>query len=47
MPEHLPPYSPDYNLIEKSFKQLKSWIKWNYRQAELFTEFHYFLEYAV
>ena len=22
----LPPYSPDYNLIEKTFKHLKSWI---------------------
>jgi transposase len=25
--EYLPSYSPDYNPIEKSFKQLKSWIK--------------------
>jgi transposase len=45
--EYLPPYSPDYNPIEKSFKQLKSWIKRNARQMELFNGFDYFLEYAV
>ena len=25
--QYLPPYSPDYNPIKKSFKVLKSWIK--------------------
>jgi transposase len=45
--EYLPPYSPDYNPIEKSFKQLKSWIKKNYRQAEIFDDFSFFLEYAT
>jgi transposase len=45
--EYLPPYSPDYNPIEKSFKQLKGWIKRNARQIELFNGFDNFLEYAV
>lgn len=45
--EYLPPYSPDYNLIEKSFKQLKSWIKRNGEQAQWFNEFISFLDYAV
>ena len=45
--EYLPPYSPDYNPIEKSFKQLKSWIKRNAEDAEIFDDFAYFLQYAV
>jgi transposase len=45
--EYLPPYSPNYNPIKKSFKQLKSWIKKNYRQAEIFNNFSFFLEYAT
>jgi transposase len=28
--EYLPPYSPDYNPIEKTFKVLKSWMKCGY-----------------
>ncbi|KAF1935667.1 hypothetical protein EJ02DRAFT_294298, partial [Clathrospora elynae] len=43
----LPPYSPDFNPIEKSFKHLKSWIKRNAEQVELYTSFDYFLDYAV
>ena len=45
--EYLPPYSPDYNPIEKSFKQLKSWIKKHVGEQEVFDDFYYFLEYAV
>jgi transposase len=45
--EYLPPYSPDFNPIEKSFKQLKSWIKRHYREADNFNDFGAFLEYTV
>jgi transposase len=45
--EYLPPYSPDFNPIEQTFKALKSWIKKNNQQAALFEDFAYFLEYAV
>jgi transposase len=45
--EFLPPYSPDFNPIETSFKQLKSWIKKNGEQATMFDSFDYFLDYAV
>jgi transposase len=45
--EYLPPYSPDYNPIEKSFKMLKSWIKRYTRLQEEFSEFDNFLKYAV
>ncbi|KAF7564288.1 uncharacterized protein PtrM4_153110 [Pyrenophora tritici-repentis] len=42
--EYLPPYSPDFNPIEKSFKQLKGWMKRNSAQAENFIDFGVFLE---
>jgi transposase len=45
--EYLPPYSPDFNPIEKSFKVLKSWIKRNYKVAEYFKDYSYFLYCAV
>ena len=45
--EYLPPYSPDYNPIEKSFKVLKSWLKRHAADGDVFTEFGRFLEYAV
>jgi transposase len=45
--EYLPPYSPDYNPIERSFKVLKSWIKRNAQQQDDWQNFQYFLEYAV
>jgi len=45
--EYLPPYSPDYNPIEKSFKQLKSWIKRHPEEQDIFDDFFCFLEYAV
>ena len=45
--EYLPPYSPDYNPIERSFKVLKSWIKKHACQQDNWVEFRNFLEYAV
>ena len=45
--EYLPPYSPDYNPIKKSFKQLKSWIKRHSAKQDIFDSFYYFLEYAI
>lgn len=45
--EYLPPYSPDYNPIEKSFKVLKSWIKRHYQQQDEWLDFRFFLELAV
>jgi transposase len=45
--EYLPPYSPDYNPIEKSFKVLKSWMKKRSDQQDEWQQFNYFLEYAV
>ena len=43
----LPPYSPDYNPIEATFKDLKTWIKRNYKLAEDFEDFGSFLDFAV
>ena len=45
--EYLPPYSPDYNPIEKSFKVLKSWMKKHSDEQEEWQQFRSFLEYAV
>jgi transposase len=45
--EYLPPYSPDYNPIERSFKVLKSWIKRYSQQQEEWQDFRFFLEVAV
>jgi transposase len=45
--EYLPPYSPDYNPIEKSFKQLKGWIKRHADEAEIFDEFGAFIHYSI
>ena len=45
--EYLPPYSPDYNPIERSFKTLKAWMKKNYQQQDEWQNFKSFLEYAV
>ena len=36
-------YSPDYNLIEAIFKNIKIWIKWNYLLVENFEDFGDFL----
>jgi transposase len=43
----LPPYSPDYNPIEATFKDLKAWIKRNHSLAEDFENFGDFLHFAV
>ena len=43
----LPPYSPDFNPIENTFKDLKAWIKRNYMLAADFNDFGNFLEFAV
>jgi transposase len=45
--EYLPPYSPDYNPIEKTFKVLKSWMKRHYQQQEEWLDFRFFMELAV
>ena len=45
--EYLPPYSPDYNLIEKSFKVLKSWMKKHSDEQAAWQQFRSFMEYAV
>jgi transposase len=43
----LSPYSPDFNPIEATFKDLKAWIKRNYRLAADFKDFSNFLEFAI
>jgi len=43
----LPPYSPDYNPIEATFKDLKAWIKRNHSLVEDFENFGDFLYFAV
>ena len=43
----LPPYSLDFNPIEATFKDLKAWIKRNYRLVADFEDFGNFLEFAV
>jgi transposase len=43
----LPPYLPDFNPIEATFKDLKAWIKRNYRLAEEFKNFGDFHHFAV
>ena len=43
----LPLYSPDYNPIESTFKDLKVWIKFNYLFAVEFNQFQDFLELAI
>ena len=45
--EFLPPYSPDFNPIKATFKDLKAWIKRNYMLASEFESFNNFLEFAI
>jgi transposase len=45
--EFLPPYSPDYNPIELTFKDLKTWIKRHFEDADAYASFDNFLEDAV
>lgn len=41
------PYSPDFDPIERTFKDLKAWIKKNFMLASEFDDFSEFLELAV
>jgi len=43
----LPLYSLDFNLIKNTFKDLKAWIRKNYKLAADFEDFGNFLEFAV
>jgi len=43
----LPPYSPDFNPIENTFKDLKAWIKRNRALAADFDDFDNFLDFAI
>jgi transposase len=43
----LPPYSPEFNPIESTFKDLKTWFEKHYRESQNFETFEQFLEYAV
>jgi len=43
----LPPYSPDLNLIEEIFAQLKAWIKKKKRMAEGFQDYGDFLRMVL
>jgi len=43
----LPPYSPDFNPIESTFKDLKAWIKRNNTLVADFDDFSDFLEFAI
>ena len=43
----LPPYLPDYNPIEATFKDLKAWVKRNHRLAEEYESFEAFLHLAI
>jgi transposase len=45
--EFLPPYSPDYNPIKATFKDLKAWLKRNYTLADDFESFGEFLDFAI
>jgi transposase len=45
--EYLPPYSPDYNPIELSFRSLKAWIKRNIRLADSFERFSDYLRQGI
>ena len=45
--EFLPPYSPDFNPIEATFKDLKAWIRRNYTLASNFNSFDIFLEFVI
>jgi transposase len=43
----LPPYSPDYNPIEQTFRVLKSWVRRNNWMMESFHDLSDFLEYGI
>ncbi|KAF1940149.1 hypothetical protein EJ02DRAFT_350670, partial [Clathrospora elynae] len=43
----LPPYSPDFNPIEQTFRMLKSWLRRNYWLMESFDNLSSFLEHGI
>jgi transposase len=45
--EYLPPYSPDFNPIERSFHELKAYIKRHRQEVELFHNFGDFLALCI
>lgn len=45
--EYLPPYSPDFNPIERSFHDLKAYIKRHRDELVLFDDFGEFLRHCV
>ena len=45
--EFLPSYSPDFNLIEEAFAEMKAWMRKNYLLQESYETFEDFLEIAV
>jgi transposase len=45
--EFLPPYCPEFNPIEHSFHDLKSWIRRNIAAAADFEDFGAFLRWAI
>ena len=40
-------YLPDFNPIEVTFKDLKTWIRRNYTLASKFESFDRFLEFVI
>ncbi len=45
--EWVPPYSPDLNSIEGTFKDLKTWLRRHFAEAAGFESFKNFLAVAV
>jgi transposase len=41
------PYSPDFNPIEATFKDIKAWINRNHRPVKQFERFEGFLHFAI
>jgi transposase len=42
--DFLPPYSPDFNPIEKTFAELKAWMRKNNQLQDAYADFEGFLE---
>jgi transposase len=45
--KYLPPYSPDFNPIERSFHDLKAYVRRHRREVKLFNNFGDFLQYCL
>jgi len=45
--EYLPPYSPDFNLIEEAFAEMKAWMKRNNALQSAYEDFTGFIEAAL